>query len=250
MIFVDTPGIHKPSASLGQRMNREATAAIADADVVLMVVDATETNDTLSRDAYVFSAVQKSHKPVVLVVNKVDQIKPRSDLLPKLLAFDSLHPWLGVVPVSAKKNNGIDRIVALCEPHLPEGPALFPADALTDRPERFLVAERVREAVIYETTDEVPYVTAVAIERFEEGEKSVHIQATIHVERQGQKKIVIGASGEKIRAIGLRARTAIQKILGRKIVLELWVKVSPDWTRNDSAMRELGYGATGPARRS
>jgi GTP-binding protein Era len=247
-VFVDTPGIHRPHGRLGERMNREANTAVADADMVVMVADATDGVDGLNRDAHVFAQLEHVTKPIVLVLNKVDLVKPKTALLPVLEAYTSKRAWATVIPMAAKTKDGLPRLLDECMKHLPEGPMLFPTDALTDRPERYLAAERVREAVIHETADELPYVTAVEIERFDEGGATVHIGATIHVERDGQKKIVIGAGGAQIKAIGTRARKAIEKMLGRKVMLELWVKVTPGWTRDAGAMERLGYGASGSGR--
>jgi GTP-binding protein Era len=249
LIVLDTPGIHRPHGRLGERMNREATAALADADAVIMVADATDAAAGLDRDAPVFAEIAGLKKPVLLALNKVDLVRPKQALLPTLEAYTKAREWSSVIPIAAKSKDGVDRLVSECMALLPEGPMLFPKDAVTDRPERFLAAERVREAVIHETADELPYVTAVEVERYEEGAKTVHIGATIHVEREGQKKIVIGAGGAQIKAIGTRARKGIEAMLGRKVMLELWVKVSPGWTKSQGAMERLGYGASGPGRR-
>lgn len=249
LVALDTPGIHRPHARLGERMNREAVAALADADVVVMVADATDGAAGIERDAVVLAELAKLSKPVLLALNKVDLVKPKTALLPTLDAYTKAREWAGIVPIAARTKDGVARLVDECVPLLPEGPMLFPKDAITDRPERYLAAERVREAVIHETGDEIPYVTAVEVERFEEGSKVVHIGATIHVEREGQKKILIGSGGAQIKAIGTRARRGIEAMLGRKVMLELWVRVSPGWTKDDRAMERLGYGASAPSRR-
>ena len=247
-VFVDSPGIHRPHGPLGERMNREASSAVSDADVLVMVADATDGVEGVQRDAHVFAQLEAARKPVILALNKVDRVKPKTALLPILEAYTARRAWASVIPIAARSRDGLPRLLEECLGLLPEGPMLFPQDALTDRPERYLAAERVREAVIHETKDELPYVTAVEIERFDEGGPAVHIGATIHVERDGQKKIVIGAGGAQIKAIGTRARKAIEKMLGRKVMLELWVKVTPGWTRDAGAMQPLGYGASGPGR--
>jgi GTP-binding protein Era len=247
-VFVDSPGIHRPHGPLGERMNREASSAVSDADVLIMVADATDGVEGVTRDAHVFAQLESARKPVLLALNKVDRVKPRTALLPVIEAYTARRAWASIVPIAARNRDGLPRLLDACMELLPEGPMLFPPDALTDRPERYLAAERVREAVIHETADELPYVTAVEIERFDEGGPAVHIGATIHVERDGQKKIVIGAGGAQIKAIGTRARKAIEKMLGRKVMLELWVKVTPGWTRDAGAMARLGYGASGPGR--
>ncbi len=242
-VFVDTPGIHRPRAALGKRMNDEALAGARDADVVVVVADGSMGREGLSRDRKVLEAVAGLAAPVVLALNKVDLVRPKSQLLPMLEAYGAAHAFAEVVPVSSLTGDGVENLRRACMERLPEGPALFPSDALTDRPERFLAAERIRAAVILETAEEIPYAAAVEIEKFDERAPILHIQATIHVERAGQKKIVVGKAGERIRAIGTRARKSIEHWLGRKVFLELWVKVSADWTRSAVALDRLGYGS-------
>jgi GTP-binding protein Era len=242
LVFVDTPGIHKAHGRLGDRMNRESISAIGDADVVVMVADASEGPGGFERDRIVLDALERVHKPSFLALNKVDLLKNKNNMLPLLQSYTSAKEWNAVIPISAASLDGVDRLLDACATQLPEGPALFPEDSLTDRPERFLAAERIREAVIHETSAEVPYVSAVELESFEEGDPVTRISATIHVERPGQKKILIGTKGAQIKAIGVRARKAIESMLGRKVMLELWVKVSPDWTKSDQSLERLGYG--------
>jgi len=243
-IFVDTPGMHKPERRLGEYMNHEAKMAAQDADVVVMVVDASEGRAGPPRDQIVLEHIAGVHNPVILALNKVDRLRNKKDMLPLLEAYGKLREFAAIVPIAATRGDGIDTLMSECTSRLPEGEALFPADTLTDRPERYLVAERVREAVINETAEELPYVTAVEIEKFDERAPVLHIAATIHVERPGQKKIMIGTGGERIKAIGSRARQSVERLLGRKVFLELWVKVSPDWTRSNDAMTRLGYAST------
>ena len=223
-------------------MNRESIAAIGDADVVVMVADATEGDGGFSRDRMVLDAIAMTRKPAYLALNKVDLLKNKGTMLPLLEKYTKAREWKAVVHISAATRDGIDRLLDECARDLPEGPALFPEDSLTDRPERFLAAERIREAVIFETSAEVPYVSAVEIESFDEGAPITRIGAVIHVERPGQKKILIGTKGAQIKAIGIRARKAIEQMLGRKIMLELWVKVSPGWTKSEQGLQRLGYG--------
>jgi GTP-binding protein Era len=245
VVFVDTPGIHRPHRKLGEYMNQEARAAAMDADVVVMVADASEGHMGPSRDAVVIEQLAGLKAPVVLALNKVDRLRDKSAMLPLLQTYAAQLDFAALVPIAAARNNGLDRLMAEIVERLHEGGPLFPPDALTDRPERYLVAERVREAVIHETAEEIPYVTAVEIERFDEKNPTLHIAATVHVERPGQKKIIIGAGGERIRAIGARARQAIERLVGRHVFLELWVKVTPDWTRSQNQLTRLGYVAHG-----
>jgi GTP-binding protein Era len=242
IVFVDTPGIHRPHRRLGEYMNAQARGALEDADAVVLVADATEGHVGPSRDAIVLDALRDIARPVILALNKVDRVR-KPNILPLLTAYSALRDFAALIPVSAAERDGVDRVFGECLARMPEGQELFPKDTLTDRPERFLVAERIREAVIHETAEEIPYVTAVEIERFDEKNPTLHIAATVHVERPGQKKIIIGSGGERIRAIGSRARVAIEQLLGRHVFLELWVKVTPDWTRSSEALARLGYAA-------
>lgn len=247
-IFVDTPGIHRPHRRLGEYMNQESRLAAQDSDVVVVVADASEGHAGPSRDAIVFELMAGIEKPMILALNKIDRLRSKKDMLPLLEAYGKIRSFDAIVPISANASDGIEGLMNECSSRLPEGEALFPEDTLTDRPERYLVAERIREAVIHETAEEIPYVTAVEIERFDEKAPTLHIAATIHVERAGQKKILIGSGGERIRVVGSRARQSIEGLLGRKVFLELWVKVSPDWTRSHEAMMRLGYAAPAAGR--
>ena len=251
LVVVDTPGLHKPHRRLGEYMNDEARSAAEDADAVVMVADATDLAAGPTHDAKVLEVLAGVSTPVILVLNKIDRLKAKEAMLPALEAYSKARDFAAVVPLSASKGDGLDRLIAELVSRMPEGPALYPHDTLTDRSERFFVAERVREAVIEETGEEIPYVTAVEIERFDESAPIPHITASIHVERAGQKKILIGAGGERIRAVGSRARVAVEKLLGKKVFLELWVKVTPDWTRSQDALARLGYSTPKrPGRRS
>ena len=241
LVVVDTPGLHQPHRRLGEYMNSEARAAAEDADAVVMVADATDRGEGPARDAKVLEALAGVTKPVILALNKVDRVRPKEALLPALVAYDAARAFAAIVPISASTGDGVDRLVAELVARMPEGHALYPDDTLTDRPERFFVAERIREAVITETGEELPYVTAVEIDRYDERPAVPRIAATIHVERAGQKKILVGAGGERIRAVGATARAAIERLLGRQVFLELWVRVSPDWTRSPEALTRFGY---------
>jgi GTP-binding protein Era len=241
LVLVDTPGIHRPHGRLGEYMNQEAQGALGDADVVVLVADARDGHAGPPRDAVVLEALARTSRPVVLCLNKCDAVRPRAAVLPLLEAYGRLREFAALVPVSAQTGEGLDALRGELFGRLPEGVALFPADALTDRPERFFVAEAIREAVLSETAEEVPYATAVELERFDERAPIPHITASVHVERPGQKKIMVGARGERIKAIGSRARASVERLLGRKIFLELWVKVTPDWTHSAAALSRFGY---------
>lgn len=245
MVITDTPGIHRPHRKLGEFMNAEARGAVEGADVVVMVVDASEGHTGIARDEPVFEALASVTVPIVLAVNKVDRVRPREALLPLLDAYTKRRDFHSVVPISATREDGLVTVSKTLAELMPEGPGLYPEDTLTDRPERWFAAERIREAVIHETNDEIPFVTAVQIERWDARPSIPRISATVHVERPGQKKIVIGTGGERIRAIGASARASIERLLGRQIFLELFVKVTPDWTRSPEALDRLGYVSRG-----
>ena len=245
MVVVDTPGIHRPHRKLGEFMNAEARGAVEDADAVVMVVDASEGHAGPAREEHVLEALAAVTAPVFLAVNKADRVRPKEALLPLLDAYGKKREFRAVVPMSAMLEDGVETLLRELVEVLPEGPALYPEDTLTDRPERWFAAERIREAVIHETGDEIPFVTAVEIEKWDARPSIPRISATVHVERPGQKKIVIGTGGERIRAIGATARAGIERMLGRQVFLELFVKVSPDWTRSPEALTRLGYVSRG-----
>jgi GTP-binding protein Era len=250
LVIVDTPGVHRPHRELGTYMNAAARAAAEDADAVIMVVDATDGHAGPERESHVLEVLAGVKGPVILAVNKVDAVKVKNALLPLLDAYGKLREFHSVVPISAAKGDGVDRLLVAAGALLPESVALFPVDTLTQHPERFFVAERVREAVIAETQEEIPYVSAVTIESYDERPAIARISGTIHVERPGQKKIVVGTGGERIKAIGSRARASVERLLGRKVHLELTVKVTADWTRSPDALKRFGYEVEGRRRRA
>lgn len=241
LVLLDTPGIHRPHRQLGTYMNAEARHAAEGADVVVMIADASEDEAGPARDAHVLAALEGVTRPVVLVVNKVDRVKPKERLLPILEAYAKARDFAAIVPLSALEQDGVAQLAALLAEKLPEGDVLYPEDTLTDRPARWLVAERIREAILRETGEEIPYVVAVEIDTYDERPRVPRISASIHVERAGQKKILVGGGGERIRAVGALARASVEQLLGRQVFLELWVKVSPDWTRTPEGLARFGY---------
>ncbi len=241
LVLLDTPGIHRPHRQLGTYMNTEARHAAEGADVVVLLADATEEADGPSRDAHVLAALEGVTRPVILALNKIDRVQPKERLLPVLAAYTQARAFAEVIPLSAIDQDGVAQLAALLAAHLPAGPALFPEDTLTDRPARWLVAERIREAILRETGEELPYVVAVQIESYDERPRIPRISASIHVEGIGQKKILVGHAGERIRAVGVTARASIEQLLHRQVFLELWVKVSPDWTRTPEGLARFGY---------
>lgn len=240
IVFVDTPGIHEPRSQLNRYMVDTARASIQGVDAVLMLVEASDA--PAAQKALIQDLLPAVEAPVFLVINKIDTVQPES-LLAVMAAYSSLHPFRDIVPVSAFTGDGVDRLVQLVLGCLPEGPAYFPDDILTDVPERFVVAEIIREKVFRLTRDEVPYAVAVLVDSFKEREDGglVSIAATIHVERDSQKGIIIGKRGEMLKKVGTQARHEIERLLGCKVYLELFVRVQKDWSENPRLLREFGY---------
>jgi GTP-binding protein Era len=239
VVFIDTPGIHQARSRLNRYMMEAAVSSVKGVDVVLFLVDAT----TLSagRDELLLEVLGGIGVPVILVINKIDLVR-KDKLLEGIASLSALHPFREVVPVSAVTGDGVDLLVKLVSDLLPEGSPYFPDDILTDLPERFIVAEMIREKVFRLTRDEIPYSTAVAIESFKEREDGlISISAVIIVEKESQKGIIIGKKGEMLKKIGISARTEIEKLLDTRIYLELFVKVSRDWREDRRMLRELGY---------
>ncbi|HEY8429292.1 MAG TPA: GTPase Era [Sandaracinaceae bacterium] len=240
--FVDTPGLERPRSVLGRVLVEEAQASLEDADAVLVVVDATASGpggDPIApADAEILELVARVGHPVVLALNKVDKLKDKSVLLPKLAAYGERFRLAALVPISALHGDNLPPLVRELAALLPEG-LLYEDDFLTDKPERFFMAELVREAIIAHTRQEVPYSVAVQIDKVREEERLTRIGATIIVDRPSHKGIVIGAGGARLKAIGTDARKEIEAFLGRKVFLELWVKVEEDWTRDAQKARRL-----------
>ncbi len=268
IVFVDTPGVHKPNSSLDKRMMQEVYDALETRDAVLLIVDATRRIDlpdavaseaegsrkgkSESEDAFVFDLLRKLDCPVFLLINKIDLIE-RAKLLPLIQQLSSLHAFAEVIPISARKQDGLDRLKEKLIDVLPEGQRYFPKEQFTDQPERFLVAELIREKILTETGEEVPYASAVVVERFEEprppSKKSkaedklplTKIAAAIYCERQGQKAILIGKGGSKLKAIGTAARKEIESLLGTRVFLELHVIVKENWRESRGFVESLDW---------
>ncbi|MEE4384336.1 MAG: GTPase Era [Pseudomonadales bacterium] len=239
ILYVDTPGLHAGERrALNRAMNRSARAAVADVDVVCMVVEAGRWTDG---DDLVLELVRRARGAKLLVVNKADRVRPREALLPYLEACAGRAAWDELVPISALKGHNLDRLEACIRARLPEAPHLFEADELTDRSERFLVAELVREKLFRRLGDEVPHQLTVEIERWEDTPRGTLIHAAVLVEREGQKVIVLGRGGERIREVGIEARRDIERLLDRHVRLELWVKVRGGWSDDARMLRRLGY---------
>jgi GTP-binding protein Era len=240
LIFLDTPGIHPARSELNQRMVRIAIASGRDADVLLFLIEA--ASPFVEKDQQMIESLTGSKGVPFLVINKMDLVK-RKNLLPIMDQYQKLHPFKGIIPVSAMTGEGIDILLEEILRVLPESPPYYPEDMVTDQTERFWVSEIIREKVIHQTYQEIPYSTAVTIEEFKEHseKKLVVIKATIHVERDSQKKILIGKGGEKMRRIGEAARKEVEAFLGVRVFLELWVTVERNWTQNPQALNRLGY---------
>jgi GTP-binding protein Era len=236
--FVDTPGLHRQQGrALNRAMNRTAAAAALDADLVLLVIEALRFGD---EDALALERARDSGRPVIAVVNKIDTIKQRERLLPFLAELAHRHDFTEIMPVSARDARDVQRLTSVIAKHLPESPPLFPADQLTDRSEGFRIAEIIREKLTLELRDELPYGIAVEIESRNEDDGQLVIGAVIWVDRAGQKPIVIGAGGERLKRIGTQARQELNTLLGRRLHLDLWVKVREDWADSAQALRQLG----------
>jgi GTP-binding protein Era len=268
IVFVDTPGVHKPGSQLDRRMMQEVYEALEHRDIVILLVDASRrigapeklspsgaggelspVQGKMSRDstedAFILSLVRKLDCPVFLVINKIDLV-PRETLLPLIAQLSALHTFAEVIPISARKKDGLDRLVKKLVEYLPEGQRYFPNDQFTDQPERFLVAELIRERVLLETGEEVPYASAVVVERFEEPPPEAkngvtRIAAAIYCERPGQKAILIGKGGSKLKSIGTAARKEIESLLGTRVYLELHVIVQENWRESSGFIDSLNW---------
>lgn len=238
-VYVDTPGIHgEERKAINRYMNRAATSALKDVDLVLFVVDGLKWSPD---DDLVMSKVKESSLPVMLVINKVDEVADKEALLPRITELTQQHGFVEVVPVSALRGHNVERLQELVAARLPVSPPFFPEDQITDRSSRFLAAEIVREKVMRQLGDEVPYEITVEIEEFKQEGKLKRISALILVERDGQKAIVIGDGGQRLKRIGMDARIDMEKLFGGKVMLSLWVKVKGGWSDDERALKSLGY---------
>ncbi|PAV46831.1 GTPase Era [Pseudomonas sp. HAR-UPW-AIA-41] len=239
VIYVDTPGMHKNNdKALNRYMNRSASTALKDVDVVVFVVDRTRWTD---EDQMVFERIQYVECPLLIAVNKADRLEDKSELLPHLEWLAQQLPKAEIVPISALHGQNLDTLENLVASHLPEGEHFFPEDQITDRSSRFLAAELVREKIMRQLGAELPYQITVEIEEFKQEGRVLHIHALILVERDGQKKIIIGEKGERIKRIGQEARKDMEVMFDSKVMLNLWVKVKGGWSDDERALRSLGY---------
>jgi GTP-binding protein Era len=238
VVFIDTPGLHEAESALGRQMMREVAAALEGIDVLLLVVDASRAFPQV--DELLLERAKRFRGKTILALNKVDRL-PKPKLLPLIDAFQKAFHFCAIVPISALKGSGCDELLEEILRQVPEGEPYFPEDQVTDQPERFLAAEIVREKAIQVMYHEVPYALAVFVEKFEESPKLLRIEATMNVERDTQKKILIGHKGEMLKKIGTEARKELEQIFGVKVYLGLFVKVVPDWRENPQKVRELDW---------
>jgi GTP-binding protein Era len=239
IIYVDTPGLHKSEPkAINRYMNQTASQAIRDVDVVVFVVDRLRWTD---EDQWVLEKLRGIDRPVLLVLNKIDLLEDKGQLLPALQTYAEKLPFADIFPLSALRGHNLEALETAIVKLLPQNPHFFPEDQITDRSERFLAAELVREKVMRQLGEEVPYEITVEVEAFRREGKILHIDALILVERDGQKKIVIGTGGERIRQIGAEARKDMEKLFENKIMLKLWVKIKSGWSDDERALRSLGY---------
>lgn len=238
IIFIDTPGIHKPKHMLGQLMLKDAKEAVKEVDIILFLVEPSEPS---KNDIFIMEKVINLQKPTFLIINKIDTIK-KAELLPLIERFNSLFPFSETIPISALKGDGIDILIETIIKYLPEGPKYYPDELVTDQLERFMVSEIVREKIMQVTEEEVPYSVATEVTDWQEREDgTIFIKTNIYVEREGQKGIIIGKDGERLKAIGTKARMEIEKLLDAKVFLELWVKLKKDWRSNEKMLKRLGF---------
>jgi GTP-binding protein Era len=239
IVLVDTPGVHKPDSSLGRKMMVEVREALEGCDLVLVIMDLTHKFDP--RDQFALDLLRGPKTKAFLLLNKVDLIREKSKLLPLIEQYRKLYDFSEVIPISALKRKGLDTLLDKVISALPAGPAYFPEDQITDQPARFMAAEIIREQVLLNTSEEIPYATTVIVENFEEGARLARIAATIYCEREGQKGILVGKGGKMLKKIGTSARLQIERMLGTKVFLELYVKAEPGWRDSRRFVDELDW---------
>lgn len=238
-VFVDTPGIHSGAKkALNKHLNRTALASVAEVDLTVLIVEAGRWTE---EDQRVLSSLRESGVPLAVVVNKIDLLARKDRLLPYIEEMDQRGDFAFIVPLSARKRDNVERLLSSARPWLPASPFLFPEEQTTDRDERFQVAEAVREKLVMMLHQEIPYAVSVTVDDFQRNRGTLHVRATIWVEREAQKSIVIGQRGAVLKEVGTRARKELEKRFGEKVNLRLWVKVRRDWSRDDRALQTLGY---------
>lgn len=239
MVFLDTPGIHKSDTRFNRRMMETVRAALDGRDALVLVADASLA--FTEADSQAIDLVRKANTPVILALNKIDRLKDKTALLGLIETYKAAHEFADYVPISALTGEGLEDLKAAILKRLPEGPQYFPADHITDQPERFLAGELIREKILDETRQEVPHSVAVLIERWEESPRLLRISAAIYVEKEGQKAILIGARGAMLKRVGTLARQEMESFFGRKVFLELFVKVKPAWREDPAFLNEIDW---------
>ena len=240
-VLVDTPGLHsEEKRAINRLMNRAASSSISEVELIVFLVEGTHwTGD----DELVLNKVKQSGVPCILAINKIDNVQDKEELLPHLQKLGEMHDFKDIMPISATKGDNVEKIKQLCFDALPEGGFWFPEDYITDRSSRFMASEILREKLMRFTGDELPYSTTVEIEQFKQDEKGIlHINALVLVERNSQKRMIIGNKGEKLKTMGQEARRDMQALFGQQVFLETWVKVKTGWADDERALRSLGYG--------
>lgn len=239
-IFIDTPGIHKPKHKLGDFMMKVAQNTLKEVDVILFMVNAEEGFGR--GEEFIIEKFQSVKTPIFLIINKIDRIHP-DQLLEVIVSYKEKYQFAEIIPISALEGNNVETLLEQVKRYLPEGPLFYPADQVTDHPERFIVSELIREKALHLTREEVPHSLAVVLEKMapEQNKDMIHVMATIIVERDSQKGIIIGKQGKMLKEIGKRARIDIENLLGSKVFLELWVKVQKDWRNKASQLRDYGF---------
>ncbi len=237
MIFVDTPGIHKPKNKLGKALNKQAYVSINDVDIIMFLVDITETLGP--GDKYILNMLKGINKPVILIINKIDKV-PREDILKKIDEYKDLYNFDEIIPVSALKDINTTHLLDVLKKYLPDSVKYFDDETYTNVDTTFMISEYIREKVLELTEDEVPHSTTCIVENIEEDKNIISIGASIIVDRENLKKIIIGKNGSKIKEIGIRARKDIEELLNKKVYLDLFVKVMPKWRDRENLLKELG----------
>ena len=239
IVLLDTPGVHQPDSSLGRKMMTEVRGALEGCNLLLLIVDVTKKFG--QSDQSVLDMAKKSGIPVFLLLNKIDLVARKDKLLPMIEQYRGLYDFKQIIPLSARKKVGLDVLLDHVVSALPKGVPYFPEDQITDQPVRFMVSELIREQVLFATNEEVPHATTVVVEQFEEGARLTRIAAVIYCERDGQKRILVGKQGQMLKAIGTTARTQIEKMVGTKVYLELFVKVRADWRESNAFVEDLDW---------
>lgn len=239
IIFIDTPGIHKPKHKLGDYMMRVAKNTLSEIDAIMFMVN---VNEDIGRgEEYIMEMLKNVKTPIFLVLNKIDLVHPDT-LMPKIEQYQSYMDFTDIIPISALEGLNVDHFIDVLKSFLPEGPKYYPDNQISDHPEQFVVSEIIREKILHLTSEEIPHAIGVNVDRMiKEDEDRVRIEATIYVERDSQKGIVIGKGGKKLKEVGKRARRDIEMLLGSKVYLELWVKVQRDWRNKVNFIRQIGY---------